>query len=146
MIYGLYLSATGVLASSYRQDVIANNLANSETVGFKRHLANFQQRPVESQAQGRPDQSDPMLDNLGGGFLVSPTLVDTSQGDLENTGNNLDASIFGKGYFAVGDSTKTQLTRAGQFMLNQDGDLIMANGSGQHVLDADRNPIKLPGL
>ena len=46
MNYGLYLSATGVLANTYRQDVIANNLANSETVGFKRHLATFQQRRV----------------------------------------------------------------------------------------------------
>src|SRR5205809_916462 len=134
MIYGLYLSATGVMASSYRQDVIANNLANSETVGFKRHLATFQQRPVESQSSGRPDLSDPMLDNLGGGFLVSPTQIDATQGDLENTGNNLDAAIFGKGFFAVGDSTHTQLTRAGQFMLNQDGDMIMANGSNTPVL------------
>jgi flagellar basal-body rod protein FlgF len=146
MIYGLYLSATGVLASSYRQDVIANNLANSETIGFKRHLATFQQRPVESDASGRPDLSDPMLDDLGGGFLVSPTLVDTSQGEVESTGNNLDAAIFGQGYFAVDDRGKTQLTRAGQFMLNADGELIMANGTGQRVLDADRLPIKLPGL
>src|SRR3954465_15002016 len=98
MIYGLYLSATGVMASSYRQDVIANNLANSETVGFKRHLASFQQRPTESQAQGRPDLSDEMLDHIGGGFLVSPTQVDVSQGEMETTGNNLDAAIFGQGY------------------------------------------------
>lgn len=146
MIYGLYLSATGVMASSHRQDVIANNLANSETIGFKRHLATFQQRPVESQAQGRPDLSDPMLDNLGGGFLVSPTMTDTSQGEMETTGNNLDAAIFGKGFFAVDDKGKTQLTRAGQFMLNADGDLITSNGQGQRVLDVDRNPIKLPGL
>ena len=41
MIYGLYLSATGVLTNSYRQDVIANNLANAETVGFKRNFALF---------------------------------------------------------------------------------------------------------
>src|SRR5437667_10189719 len=100
MIYGLYLSATGVLANTYRKDVIANNLANSETVGFKRHLASFQQRPPESQTMGRPDLSNPMLDNLGGGFLVAPTQIDTSQGDLETTGNNLDAAIYGKGFFA----------------------------------------------
>src|SRR6185503_11059153 len=101
MIYGLYLSATGVLANSYRQDVIANNLANSETVGFKRHLAVFQQRPPESQELGRTDLSDSMLDHIGGGFLLSPTMVDTTQGELETTGNNLDAAIVGKGYFAV---------------------------------------------
>src|SRR5256885_4918666 len=146
MNYGLYLSATGVLANTYRQDVIANNLANSETVGFKRHLATFQERPTESATEGRPDLSDPMLDHIGGGFLVSPTQVDTTQGEMETTGNNLDAAIFGQGYFAVDDHGKTQLTRAGQFMLNRDGDLIMTNGNGQRVRDVDGKPIQLPGL
>jgi flagellar basal body rod protein FlgG len=146
MNYGLYLSATGVLANTYRQDVIANNLANSETVGFKRHLATFQERPTESATEGRPDLSDPMQDNIGGGFLVAPTVVDTSQGEMESTGNNLDAAIFGQGYFAVDDHGKTQLTRAGQFMLDHDGNLIMTNANGQHVLDADGKPIQLPGL
>jgi flagellar basal-body rod protein FlgG len=146
MNYGLYLSATGVLANTYRQDVIANNLANSETVGFKRHFANFQQRPVESQEEGRPDLSDPMLDNLGGGFLVSPSQVDLSQGEFDPTGNNLDAAIFGKGFFAVENHGKTQLTRAGSFVLNKDGELILSNAEGQRVLDQDGQPIKLPGL
>ena len=146
MNYGLYLSATGVLANTYRQDVIANNLANSETVGFKRHLATFQQRPVESQAEGRPDLSDPTLDNIGGGFLVSPTQVDTSQGEFETTDNNLDAAIFGKGFFAVENKGKMQLTRAGSFLLNKDGELVLSNSEGQRVLDQDGQPIALPGL
>jgi flagellar basal-body rod protein FlgG len=146
MNYGLYLSATGVLANTYRQDVIANNLANSETVGFKRHLATFQERPVESQFDGRPDLSNPMLDNIGGGFLVSPTQIDSTQGEFESTGNSLDAAIFGKGFFAVQSKGKTQLTRAGSFMLNKDGELIMSNAQGQRVLGQDGQPIALPGV
>lgn len=146
MIYGLYLSATGVLANTYRQDVIANNLANSETVGFKRHLATFQQRPPESQTQGRPDLSDPMLDKMGGGLLQSPTQIDTTQGEMETTGNNLDTAIFGQGYFAVENKGKMQLTRAGEFSLNADGNLILSNAQGQRVLDPDGQPIKVPGL
>jgi flagellar basal-body rod protein FlgF len=146
MNYGLYLSATGVLANTYRQDVIANNLANAETVGFKRHLATFQQRPVESHFQGRPDLSDPTLDNIGGGFLVAPTQVDTSQGEFDPTGNNLDAAIFGNGFFAVQNKGKTQLTRSGSFMLNSNGELILSNAEGQRVLDPGGQPIKLPGL
>jgi len=43
MIYGLYLSAAGVMTNSYRQDVIANNIANAETVGFKKDLALFEE-------------------------------------------------------------------------------------------------------
>ncbi len=52
MIYGLYLSASGVMSSSHKQDVIANNLANAETTGFKRDLALFMERPTAAQARG----------------------------------------------------------------------------------------------
>ena len=54
MIYGLYLSAAGVIANSHRQDVIANNLANAETNGFKRNTATFKQRLTEAQMQRGP--------------------------------------------------------------------------------------------
>jgi flagellar basal-body rod protein FlgF len=146
MNYGMYMSATGVMANSYRQDVIANNLANSETVGFKRDETRFQQRLTAAQEMGRPDKTDPMEDNVGGGFFISPSQTDLTQGDLETTGNNLDAAIVGKGFFGVDNHGKTQLTRVGQFMLDKDGMLITANGDHQQVLDSDGQPIKLPGL
>src|SRR4051812_39154469 len=57
MLYGLYLSATGVVSSSYKQDVVSNNLANSESVGFKRDIASFRQRLTEAQERGRPGLS-----------------------------------------------------------------------------------------
>src|SRR5438045_6324524 len=104
MIYGLWLSATGVISNSYRQDVIANNLANVETVGFKRNVPMFQQRLTEAQARRQADQSNPLLDHLGGGLLCAPTQLDTSAGDAEQTGNPLDLSIHGKGYLAVADA------------------------------------------
>jgi len=69
MIYGLYLSASGVIANSHRQDVIANNLANIETNGFKRALSLLQQRDPESQESGQARGSDPILDGIGGGCL-----------------------------------------------------------------------------
>src|SRR5581483_1135006 len=110
MIYGLYLSATGVMTSSYRQDVIANNLANSETVGFKRDLALFQERPTESQQNPiHGGWTNPDLENLGGGLLASPSAVDDKQGELEPTGNNLDVAILGRGYFAVDAGAKGQM-------------------------------------
>jgi flagellar basal body rod protein FlgG len=144
MIYGLYLSATGVMTSSYRQDVIANNLANSETVGFKRDLALFQQRRTEAQERGAgPGWTAPGLERLGGGALVSPTQVDASQGELEPTGNPLDVGIMGSGYFAVKDHDQTRLTRAGNFMVDRTGKLVLANGQGQPVLDVKGKPIQL---
>ncbi len=144
MIYGLYLSAAGIMTNSHRQDVIANNLANAETVGFKKNLAIFQQRPTELQERGGPvSLSNPNLEKLGGGILVSPTAIDHSQGELEPTANPLDVGIIGQGYFAVNDHGQTRLTRDGRFMMDANGQLVMANGSGQAVLDTKGKPIVL---
>src|ERR1700753_1463362 len=98
MLYGLYLSATGVMTNSYRQDVIANNLANSETVGFKKDLAMFKQRLTAAQENpNNLNATDKLAEGLGGGTFAMPTMVDMSPGDMENTGGNLDAAIDGKG-------------------------------------------------
>ena len=153
MIYGLYLSASGVRTSAHRQDVIANNLANAETVGFKKDLALFRQRLTEAQerrtAGGFPPgaaASNDLLEALGGGHVLNPTVVDTSQGELEPTGSPLDVAIEGGGYFAVDHRGQTRLTRNGQFAVDGEGNLILSNENGQKVLDADRNPIQLaPG-
>lgn len=151
MIYGLYLSATGVMASSYRQDVLANNLANSETVGFKKDLPLFQQRLTEAQQRRLPGGSpspfggptNPLLEPIGGGLLAHPTQIDSSQGELEPTGSPLDVAIEGKGFFAVDEGGETRLTRNGQFSVNQDGQLILSNENGQKVLDTRQRPIQL---
>ncbi|MDB5175065.1 MAG: flagellar hook-basal body protein [Phycisphaerales bacterium] len=144
MIYGLYLSAAGVMTNSYRQDVLANNLANSETVGFKRDLALFQERKTALQERRRAgDWSDPVLEHIGGGIFATPTLVDAHQGDLEHSNNNLDLALEGDGYFAVSDGKETHLTRDGRFMVNRDGDLILSNSKGQRVLDSKGKPIRI---
>jgi flagellar basal-body rod protein FlgF len=143
MIYGLYLSATGVLTNSYRQDVISNNLANAETVGYKKNVALFQQRLTEAQAQRNPNRSSDLLENIGGGLLCAPTQIDTAQGELENTGNKLDVAVTGDGYFGVQDAKGgIKLTRNGSFQLDRQGRLILSN-TGNLVLDPDRKPITL---
>ncbi|HVT90803.1 MAG TPA: flagellar hook basal-body protein [Tepidisphaeraceae bacterium] len=143
MIYGLYLSASGVLSNSYRQDVIANNLANSQTVGFKRSLAMMQARRAEAGEQGQPQLTDPTLENMGGGLLQLPSFVDQTAGPIEPTGNNLDVAINGKGYFVVQAGDQTKLTRNGQFMVDRAGYLILADGTGNRVLDKQLKPIQL---
>jgi len=149
VIYGLYLSAAGVQTNSYRQDVISNNIANAETVGFKRDLALFQQRRTEAQDRGTPGASNATLEALGGGVFAYPTQVDSSQGDSETTGNNLDAAIEGKGFFTVNDHGTTHLTRDGRFLVNRAGHLALANAEGQEVMDEKGRPItldpKIPG-
>jgi flagellar basal body rod protein FlgG len=146
MLYGLYLSATGIVTSSHKQDVVANNLANSESTGFKRDVATFQQRLTEATVRGRRDLTNPLLEQLGGGILASPTLTDNRQGDLESTGNPLDVAIEGDGYFAVLDKGESRLTRNGQFAVDRQGRLILSNGVGQPVLDPAGRPVRIaPG-
>jgi flagellar basal body rod protein FlgG len=146
MLYGLYLSATGVMTNSYRQDVIANNLANAETVGFKKDLTMFRQRATAAAEQpGMLSYSNPTMEGIGGGTFAEPTALDTSPGSMELTGNKTDAAIDGAGFFTVEDHGKTRLTRNGQFMIGPDGMLITANGTNLKVLDKDGNPIKLDG-
>lgn len=142
MIYGLYLSAQGVLTNSYRQDVIANNLANAESVGFKKDLATFQARKTEAQLRGLGLQaSNPLLEPLGGGMVALPTRIDLSQGDLESTGNTLDAGIEGSGFFTVQSAGQTRLTRDGRFTLNRQGYLVLPHG--ERALDVNGQPIRL---
>ena len=142
MIYGLYLSAAGVQTNSYRQDVISNNIANAETVGFKRDLALFQQRRTEVSERGlSPSQSSALLEKLGGGVFASPTLIDHTQGELENTGNNLDVAIAGQGYFQAANGDKTGLTRDGRLLINNKGHLALANNANYEVLDPKGKPI-----
>jgi flagellar basal body rod protein FlgG len=144
MNYGMYLSATGVLTNSHRQDVIANNLANAETVGYKRNLALFHERlgeAIVSRQQGGLSGADPLFDLMTGGHLVAPTAVDRRQGELEHTGNSLDVAIQGRGYFSVLHDGQKRLTRDGRFMLDRAGHLIMANSAGDRVLDPQGKPI-----
>jgi len=144
MIYGLYASAAGVRASSHRLDSITNNLANTETTGFKRDLAVFQERRTAAASAGlSPAQhSNPELEKLGGGLLVAQTSVDFSQGTLEDTGNPLDFALQGRGFFAIRDGAQTALTRDGRFATNKDGYLITAT-TGRWVLDTKGQPILL---
>lgn len=142
MIYGLYLSATGILTNSYRQDVIANNLANAETVGFKKDLALFQQRRTQAREEGAvPWRSNQLLEALGGGTLCAPTAVDNTQGDLEHTGNPLDLAVVGPGYFQVDKGGRRNLTRDGRLTINRQSRLALANDPSAEVLDGAGRPI-----
>ena len=91
MNYGLHLSAQGVLANLYRQDVFANNLANMGTVGFKRDLAMISQRSPEALEDAHPfELQNGLLDRLGGGVFAGPQQVLFSQGSMQKTNSPLD--------------------------------------------------------
>lgn len=143
MNYGLYLSATGVVANSYRQDVLANNLANTETVGFKRDVALFRERLNEAKERGGLGRfaGESLYDKVTGGLLAQPTLADQRQGDLEPTENDLDLGLQGEGWFAVKDGDTTRLTRDGRFMIDRDGRVVLGSDVHQQLVDSKGLPI-----
>lgn len=136
MPYGLYLSAEGAKAQSQRMQVLANNMANVNTVGFKPDVATFQARYAEAIQQGDATPGSRGVDDLGGGVKMMETLTNFAAGRLERTGNPADMAIIGNGFFQVGSpSGEGLLTRAGNFIVNAQGQLVTANGE-RPVLDS----------
>ena len=145
MTHGLWLSTAGMQVNDYRQSVMANNLANSDTVGFKHDLAVVQERAVASRGQpGNRRFSHGVLDNLSGGSFVQPTVHTFEQGKLERTGNPLDLAVDGDAFFSVGDGEAVKYTRDGRMTLNKSGELVMVSGGGKFkLLDANGLPIQV---
>jgi flagellar basal body rod protein FlgG len=148
MNYGLYLSTAGALTNMHRQDVLANNLANVNTVGFKPDSVLTRQRlPERLESPGAATDPQWLLERLGGGQFLQPTRVSLEQGTLVQSDNDLDVALEGDGLFLVSDGRGTgsehlRFTRDGRFALNADGALVMAAG-GMPVLDRDDLPIRL---
>jgi flagellar basal-body rod protein FlgF len=141
MPYGFYISAEGANAQSSRLDVIANNLANVDTVGFKRELASFQARYAEAIKKGSVVPGAGELDDIGGGILFRQTKTDFSPGPVKRTQDPAHVAISGEGFFAVKKGDETFLTRAGNFEVNSRGELVTPQGYA--VLDDGGSPVVL---
>ncbi len=141
MIYGLYHSAAGMLASQYRQDVISNNLANVDTTAYKRDIASFSERLIEAQRRMGATRHD-VFDHQTGGVWSAPTHTDWQAGPADVTGNPLDAAIAGPGFFAVQTPDGVRYTRDGAFTIAPGGELVMATG-GWPVLDEAGMPVRV---
>jgi flagellar basal-body rod protein FlgF/flagellar basal-body rod protein FlgG len=142
MTYGMYISAEGASAQAKRMEVLANNLANVDTPGFKRQLAELEARHAEAILQGLASPGSGSQNDVGGGVKVLGTATEFVQGTLRQTGIPTDMAIAGEGFFLVeGDNSQPLLTRAGDFQLTSDGRLITQEGRA--VLSQDLAPIQL---
>jgi len=143
--HGLWLSAAGMKVNEHRQTLLANNMANASTTGFKQDLAVVWQRAVESrESAAGATFAHPVLDAMAGGLHVRPTFQSFAQGPIEATGRSLDAAIEGEGFFTVRDGEITRYTRDGQFTINRSGELVLSSGDGRwRVLDDGGRPISL---
>jgi flagellar basal-body rod protein FlgF/flagellar basal-body rod protein FlgG len=141
MPYGLYISAEGANAQSIRLDTISNNLANVDTVGFKRELAMLQARPAEAVSRGMVMPGRGGLEDIGGGIEVRGTATDFSEGPMKNTKAPNNVAIQGEGFFEVKKGDQVFLTRAGNFQLTARGELVTPQGYS--VLNDSGGPVVL---
>ncbi|MDN3921552.1 flagellar basal-body rod protein FlgG [Roseateles violae] len=129
----MWISKTGVQAQDAKLQAIANNLANVNTVGFKRDRVMFEDLfyQVERQpgAQNEQGNAAPGGVQLGNGTRVVGTQKVFTTGNLQTTSQSLDVAIVGQGFLQVeGPNGKTAYTRAGQLQVNADGQLVNAQG------------------
>jgi flagellar basal-body rod protein FlgF len=108
----MYTAASGAMAQSQALDVLADNLANVQTVGFKASHLSF--RDVLVAAQNGQTSTHVQVE-------AGPPQVDFSQGDLRTTGNALDVALLGDGFFVVQTPQGERLTRNGSFHVNAEG-------------------------
>lgn len=145
MLYGIYLSASGMALNQHRLDVVANNLANVNTTGFKRDLAVFKQR--EQQAVSSSKGSNFLIGNMKfmtGGPFVASRHTDFTPSSVENTGRNLDIAIEGKGFLLVKDQKETRLSRDGR--LSVSNGVLARQSDGKPVLDENGQTIQLDNV
>jgi flagellar basal-body rod protein FlgG len=121
-------------------DVIANNLANSQTTGFKTERANFEDLFYRHEkypgGQDAAGEKTPTGVALGMGSRVSSTQCNFQQGSFQQTGNQLDISIEGAGFFKVRDPSGTiYYTRAGNFSKNANGALVVGSANVGRLIE-----------
>ncbi|MBU9714547.1 flagellar hook protein FlgE [Evansella tamaricis] len=131
MLRAMYSGIGGMRNFQTKLDVIGNNIANVNTFGYKKGRVTFQDL-VSQQLSGASTPTE----NRGGtnpiqmGLGSTLASIDTiqTQGSLQTTGRDLDIGITGDGFFIVNDGNQSNYTRAGNFYLDQAGNLVTANG------------------
>jgi len=133
MIRSLWISKTGLDAQQTQMDVVANNLANVSTTGFKRSRAVFEDLLYQNLRQpgAQSSQQTQIPSGLQVGTGVRPVAAERihTQGNLQQTGNKLDVAIQGAGFFKVQMPDGTMgYSRDGSFQLDSQGNLVTSNG------------------
>jgi len=151
MLRGIYIAASGLASREEAIDVVANNLANVDTIGYKAdklssqsfggmllsRISDYQEGPAK-----RTNSQPPigMAQLLGGG--TDSRFVDHSAGSITYTNNPLDLALQGPGFFTISDANQElRYTRDGTFTIDTDNYLV--NQGGLQVLDAADMPIRI---
>jgi len=135
MIKGIYAAGSGLMPRMLKLEVIANNLANISTTGFKRDniFVQIMKDTGVEQAKGNGDLSG----------LKVREYTDFSEGSMNQTGNKLDLAIQGSGFFAAETPNGVRYTRNGSFSLSTDGTIVTSQG---YPVLGTGGPIQLPNI
>lgn len=141
MLRSMNSAISGMQAFQTDLDVVGNNIANVETVGFKQSDVQFADLLSQTMSLGTAGTSPSTggsgattgiggtnPEQVGLGVQVAATQMDMSQGPDETTGVPTNVAIQGNGFFVVTDGTSTYLTRAGNFSVDSAGNLVLPNG------------------
>lgn len=157
---GIYTALSGALAQTTKIDTIANNIANVNTTGFKRdqqtfgeYLTAIEKEPQVIQVPRVPASIESFYDMNGGDKAyvnATGTYTNFEQGSLKNTGGKLDLAIDGDGFFEISTPSGVQLTRAGNFTIDGNGQLVTKNGhavllEGDEMNNPEQRTVRFSG-
>ena len=132
MLKSLYSAISGIQANQVRMDVIGNNIANVNTTGFKRGSVAFQEllsQTISGASAPEGSKGGINAEQVGLGVKVGSISNQFTQGTTQYTGSNSDMAVEGNGFFVVAAGQSTLYTRAGNFALDKDGNLVQS-GNG----------------
>lgn len=144
MIQAMYTGVSGLRAHKMQMDVISNNIANINTVGFKASRVNFKEmlsqtlRGATAPKPGGVGGTNPVQIGLGTG--IGSVDISQSQGSLFATGKSTDIAIEGNGFLVLGDGQGKYFTRDGSFQIDSEGTLVSAS-TGLKVLGWTADPV-----
>lgn len=140
MVRGLYTAYTGMANEQKRLDIVANNLANAATVGFKKESVTNQSFDEVLSIKIRDESeayNDRPIGTMNLGVKLGEAYTDHNQGSLRQTSNTYDMALDGKGFFALSvldksGNASTKYTRNGSFTMTKDG--FVVDKDGNHLL------------
>ena len=142
MFGSIYIGLSGLSAYSQGLKTVSNNVSNLNTSGFKASDVTFSDVYGAGSVGGLQYGSN--LTGQGHGVSLSDISINFAQGELRQTGRDLDLAIDGSGFFVLLDGDQTYYTRTGSFLVNDDGDVVLAGTDFKlAVLDEAGRPVSL---
>lgn len=136
MLRSLFSGVSGMNNHLTAQDVVANNIANVNTIGYKASTASFQDTVSQTVSEASAPIGTGAAATMGGrnakqiglGMTMAGIGRDMTEGSAQTTDRPMDFAIHGEGYFVLKNGTQTYYTRNGNLGVDQDGNLVTANG------------------